>query len=269
MRWGKKRKPLFRHLKCSVTSDLPSEIAFKPSAFSLTRDVVRPCTLRPIVTCVHAVNAQCLAVSQGKKFEIGWVLSYYPSFYSMYYLWTNNTLEYMHASDTIEFRLCVCASLHVWWVQASSKLTYWDRFCVTLAFAMDWTSLPVSAHIPTYSNHIDCAVSSKSTNQDWVAHAWTLSLQGPGSKLRRSKYWSSQRHSRSVCEVFWGWTLRVSLPSLPALLCHGTSWLKLTKDASSTEKLSGLLNTFIELGHHGLENLTFWGFKTQARWVSV
>ena len=165
--------------------------------------------------------------------------------------------------------VCVCASLHVWWVQASSKLTYWDRFCVTLAFAMDWTSLPVSAHIPTYSNHIDCAVSSKSTNQDWVAHAWTLSLQGPGSKLRRSKYWSSQRHSRSVCEVFWGWTLRVSLPSLPAFLCHGTSWLKLTKDASSTEKLSGLLNTFIELGHHGLENLTFWGFKTQARWVSV
>ena len=153
MRWGKKRKPLFRHLKCSVTSDLPSEIAFKPSAFSLTRDVVRPCTLRPIVTCVHAVNAQCLAVSQGKKFEIGCILSYYPSFYSMYYLWTKNTLEYMHASDTIEFCLCVC--VHLYMFGESKRAANW-LIGIGSAWHLHllWTgrlcqSLPTFQHIPT------------------------------------------------------------------------------------------------------------------------
>ena len=62
-------------------------------------------------------------------------------------------------------------------------------------------------------------------------------------------------------EGFWGFTSRVSLPSLPWFLCPGTRWLRLIQDASSIEKLSGLLNTFIELGHHGLENLTFRGFR--------
>lgn len=263
MRWGKKRKPLFRHLKCSVTSDLPSEIAFKPSAFSLTRDVVRPCTLRPIVTCACS-ECSMLGSKSGQKVW-DWMYSIILSKFLQHVSSVNKKHIGIHACIRYYRVLSVCVHLYMF---GESKWAANWLIGIGSAWHLHllWTgglcqSLPTFQHIPT--------TSSKSTNQEWVAPAWALSLQGPGSKLRRSKYWSSQRHSGSVCDVFWGWTLRVSLPSLPAFLCHGTSWLKLTKDASSTEKLSGLLNTFIELGHHGLENLTFWGFKTQTRWVSV
>ena len=51
------------------TSDLPSFaiIALKPSAFSLTRDVLRPCTWRPIVTCVACNDCSMLGSKSGKK----------------------------------------------------------------------------------------------------------------------------------------------------------------------------------------------------------